>query len=76
MVALACGHIPAAFVPLGPMATGITNDNKVKVRQQYVAGEVDKKVLQNMEKKAYHSPGHVPFMVREIPISWFLRRWD
>lgn len=61
MGALAFGHIPAAFVPSGPMATGITNEEKVKVRQQYVAGEVDKKVLQSMENKAYHSPGTCTF---------------
>lgn len=61
MGALAFGHLPAAFVPSGPMATGITNEEKVKVRQQYVAGDIDKKALQSMENKAYHSPGTCTF---------------
>lgn len=61
MGALAFGHLPSAFVPSGPMATGITNEEKVKIRQQYVAGEVDKTALQSMENNAYHSPGTCTF---------------
>ena len=59
--ALSFGHLPSAFVPSGPMSTGITNEEKVKIRQQYVAGEVDKTVLQDMENSAYHSPGTCTF---------------
>lgn len=61
MGALAFGHIPAAFVPTGPMATGISNDEKVAVRQKYVAGEVDNSDLLDMECRAYHSPGTCTF---------------
>ncbi|MCW8995544.1 MAG: phosphogluconate dehydratase [Psychromonas sp.] len=61
MGALAFAHLPAAFVPSGPMPTGIRNDEKVKIRQQYVAGEVDKNALQAMENQAYHSPGTCTF---------------
>ncbi len=61
MGALAFGHLPAVFVPSGPMPTGITNEYKVKIRQQYAAGEVDKKALQKMESEAYHSPGTCTF---------------
>jgi phosphogluconate dehydratase len=61
MGALAFGHLPAAFVPSGPMPTGISNDEKVKVRQQYVAGKVDKTALQEMENRAYHAPGTCTF---------------
>lgn len=61
MGALAFGHMPAAFVPTGPMATGISNDEKVSIRQKYVAGELDKAALLDMECKAYHSPGTCTF---------------
>ncbi len=61
MGALAFGHLPAAFVPSGPMPTGISNDEKVKVRQKYAAGEADKAALQEMENKAYHAPGTCTF---------------
>ena len=61
MGALAFGHLPTAFVPSGPMPTGISNDHKVKIRQQYAAGEVGKEALQTMENEAYHSPGTCTF---------------
>lgn len=61
MGALSFGHLPCAFVPSGPMATGISNDEKVKIRQQYAAGEVDGEALQAMENSAYHSPGTCTF---------------
>ncbi|KEI72522.1 phosphogluconate dehydratase [Endozoicomonas elysicola] len=59
--ALSFGHLPTAFVPSGPMPTGISNDEKVKVRQQYVAGEVGKDALLAMECNAYHAPGTCTF---------------
>ncbi len=59
--ALAFGHLPTAFVPTGPMSTGISNSEKVATRQKFVAGELDKADLQNMECKAYHSSGTCTF---------------
>ncbi|PJG83648.1 phosphogluconate dehydratase [Caviibacterium pharyngocola] len=59
--ALSFGHLPAAFVPSGPMNTGISNKQKVKIRQQYAAGEVGKDALQEMENSAYHSVGTCTF---------------
>ncbi|WP_086981206.1 phosphogluconate dehydratase [Vibrio aphrogenes] len=59
--ALSFGHLPTAFVPSGPMPTGISNDEKVQVRQKYAAGELGKDALQNMECNAYHSPGTCTF---------------
>ncbi|MBD1574242.1 phosphogluconate dehydratase [Vibrio sp. S17_S38] len=59
--ALAFGHLPTAFVPSGPMSTGISNDEKVQVRQQYAAGNLGKDALQEMESSAYHSPGTCTF---------------
>ncbi len=61
MGALTYAHLPTAFIPAGPMSTGITNDEKVEVRQQYVAGNLGKDALLDMECKAYHSGGTCTF---------------
>ena len=61
MGALSHAHLPTAFVPAGPMASGIGNDEKVKVRQQYAAGEVGRDALLKMECGAYHSAGTCTF---------------
>lgn len=61
MGAAAFGHLPAAFVPAGPMNTGISNEEKTAVRQQYAAGKLDKAALQEMECRSYHSQGTCTF---------------
>ncbi|WP_299690912.1 phosphogluconate dehydratase [uncultured Vibrio sp.] len=61
MGALSYAHLPTAFVPAGLMATGISNEEKVDVRQKYVAGEVGKDALLDMECRAYHSAGTCTF---------------
>ena len=61
MGALSFAHLPTTFIPAGPMPTGISNDEKVSVRQQYVAGAAGKEALQDMECKAYHSAGTCTF---------------
>ncbi|MGL5089422.1 MAG: phosphogluconate dehydratase [Aeromonas sobria] len=61
MGTLSHAHLPTAFVPAGPMASGISNDEKVKVRQQYAAGEVGRDALLEMECGAYHGAGTCTF---------------
>ncbi|MFC0322461.1 phosphogluconate dehydratase [Gallibacterium melopsittaci] len=61
MGALSFGHLPTAFVPTGPMTTGISNKEKVSIRQQYAAGKLGKDALQAMENAAYHSNGTCTF---------------
>ncbi len=61
MGALSFGHLPFVFVPAGPMPTGISNSEKVKVRQKYVTGEVGRTELLQSESRAYHSPGTCTF---------------
>ncbi|WP_447832596.1 phosphogluconate dehydratase [Aeromonas salmonicida] len=61
MGALSHAHLPTAFVPAGPMASGISNDDKVKVRQQYAAGQLGRDALLEMECGAYHAPGTCTF---------------
>ncbi len=59
--ALTFGHLPTVFVPAGPMGTGLSNDDKAKVRQRYAAGEIGKDALLEAEEKAYHSAGTCTF---------------
>ena len=59
--ALQFGHIPAVFVPAGPMHSGIPNKEKAKVRQQYAAGEVGEDKLLEAETQSYHSAGTCTF---------------
>lgn len=61
MGALRFGHLPFIFVPAGPMPTGISNEQKAKVRQQYAAGEVGQEALLDSEAKSYHAPGTCTF---------------
>ncbi|HHQ4481044.1 TPA: phosphogluconate dehydratase [Aeromonas veronii] len=61
MGALSHAHLPTAFVPAGPMASGISNDEKVRVRQKYAAGEVGRDALLEMECGAYHAAGTCTF---------------
>mgnify|MGYP000938075840 CR=1 FL=1 len=59
--ALAFGHLPAVFIPAGPMPSGIPNDEKAKVRQLYMEGKVGRAELLEAESKSYHSPGTCTF---------------
>ncbi|NRG16595.1 phosphogluconate dehydratase [Rhizobiales bacterium] len=59
--ALSFGHLPAVFVPAGPMPSGLPNDEKAKVRQLYSEGKVDRAALLEAESKSYHSPGTCTF---------------
>ncbi|MDB5815015.1 MAG: phosphogluconate dehydratase [Rhodocyclales bacterium] len=59
--ALRFGHLPVIFVPGGPMPTGVSNDQKAKVRQQYAAGEVGQDALLESESQSYHAPGTCTF---------------
>ena len=59
--ALRFGHLPAVFVPAGPMPSGITNSEKAHVRQLHAAGKVGKDVLLETEARAYHAAGTCTF---------------
>lgn len=61
MAALRFGHLPAIFLPSGPMSSGITNSAKAKTRQRFAAGEVGKEELLESELKSYHSAGTCTF---------------
>lgn len=59
--ALSFGHLPAVFVPAGPMASGIANQEKARVRQAYARGEVTRDALLAVEQASYHSQGTCTF---------------
>jgi phosphogluconate dehydratase len=59
--ALAFGHLPAVFIPGGPMPTGLPNEEKARVRQLYMEGKVGRAELLEAEARSYHSPGTCTF---------------
>ena len=61
MGALRFGHLPAIFVPSGPMGTGISNKEKQRTRQLYAEGKASRDELLASEMGSYHSPGTCTF---------------
>lgn len=59
--AQAFGHLPAVFLPAGPMTSGLPNDEKAKIRQKFAAGEIGRDELMAAEMAAYHGPGTCTF---------------
>ena len=59
--ALSFGHLPAVFIPGGPMPSGISNTQKVQVRQDFAKGLIGEKQLLVSESASYHSPGTCTF---------------
>ncbi|GAB4134667.1 MAG: phosphogluconate dehydratase [Rhodothalassiaceae bacterium] len=59
--ALAFGHLPAIFVPGGPMPSGIPNSEKARIRGLYAEGRIGREELLAAEMKSYHAPGTCTF---------------
>ncbi|GGP25186.1 phosphogluconate dehydratase [Silvimonas amylolytica] len=55
------GHLPAVFVPAGPMTSGIANSEKAKVRQLFAEGKCDREALLSSEEQSYHGAGTCTF---------------
>lgn len=55
------GHLPALFVPAGPMTSGLPNKEKARIRQLYAEGKVGRDELLEAESQSYHSPGTCTF---------------
>ncbi|APX92398.1 phosphogluconate dehydratase [Halomonas sp. 1513] len=55
------GHLPAMFVPAGPMPSGLPNKEKARVRQLFAEGKVGREELLEAESESYHSPGTCTF---------------
>jgi len=59
--ALHFGHLPTVFVPAGPMTSGLSNNDKARVRELAAQGQVGREELLRAESQAYHAPGTCTF---------------
>jgi phosphogluconate dehydratase len=59
--ALGFGHLPAMFVPAGPMTSGLPNGEKARIRQLYAEGKVGREALLDAEAASYHGRGTCTF---------------
>ncbi|MCH9696279.1 MAG: phosphogluconate dehydratase [Gammaproteobacteria bacterium] len=58
---LSFGHLPVAFVPAGPMVSGLSNKEKARIREEYANGKIGRDELLAAESAAYHAPGTCTF---------------
>jgi phosphogluconate dehydratase len=61
IAALSFGHLPAVFIPAGPMPSGMPNDEKARIRQLHAEGKIGRAELLEAESQSYHSPGTCTF---------------
>jgi phosphogluconate dehydratase len=59
--ALHFGHLPAVFIPAGPMTSGMSNPEKARIRQQYALGKLTREDLLEAESASYHGAGTCTF---------------
>jgi len=59
--ALSFGHLPAVFIPAGPMTTGLSNKDKARTRQRFTEGKATREELLQSESASYHGPGTCTF---------------
>ena len=61
IAALRFGWLPSVFVPAGPMPSGLPNPEKVRIRQLFAEGKVDREELLRAEAESYHTQGTCTF---------------
>ena len=59
--ALSFGHLPAVFLPGGPMRSGYSNESRKLLRQRFAEGLVSREELLDAEAQSYHEPGTCTF---------------
>ncbi|MCT9933356.1 phosphogluconate dehydratase [Planotetraspora sp. A-T 1434] len=59
--ALHFGHLPAIFIPAGPMTSGLPNKTKARARQHFAEGKITRVEMLDAEARSYHSPGTCTF---------------
>jgi phosphogluconate dehydratase len=57
------------------MASGLPNKEKVRIRQLYAEGKVDRMALLESEAASYHAPGTCTSTVRRTPTRWWWSLW-
>ena len=58
---LSFGHLPIIFVPAGPLSTGIPNEEKNRLRNEFAKGKATREELLKVEIAAYHGEGTCTF---------------
>ncbi len=58
---LSFGHYHSIFLPGGPMPSGIPNEEKARIRQEFAEGKIGRAELLKGESDSYHSPGTCTF---------------
>ncbi len=61
IAALRFGWLPSILVPAGPMPSGLPNPEKVRIRQLFAEGKVERDALLKAEADSYHSQGTCTF---------------
>ena len=61
MAAATFGYIPGIFIPAGPMVSGLPNDEKARIRQEFAKGNITREELMKAEMASYHGPGTCTF---------------
>lgn len=75
MAALSFGHLPSVFIPSGPMASGLPNKEKVRIRQLYAEGKVDRMALPSPKPPLITRRGPVLSTERQTPTRWWSNLW-
>lgn len=73
--ALSFGHLPTIFVPAGPMPSGLSNEDKAKVRQRFAAGEIGQDALLEAEERPITAPAPAPSTARPTATRCSWRSW-
>jgi phosphogluconate dehydratase len=61
IAALSFGHLPAVFIPSGPMTSGLSNEDRKHLRLKYAEGLISSAELMDGEAKSYHGAGTCTF---------------
>lgn len=61
MVILSFGYLPSVFIPSDPMTSGLANRERVRARQLYAEGKIDRMALLEPETVSCHTPGTCTF---------------